>query len=353
MLVSGAMSEIENARQFLSLIDVPTPQIALECIIVEYNRGKNFALGINSGNNKLSGPGQPALNASAGFAPVDSILTRTTHWPSAAFTLGLSPENFQFELASSEGSSNAQVLARPSISTLNGNKATINVTNTSYTKVTSANTNGLQTVDYRPFDDGISLEITPSVTQAGWISIDIAPQIKTAANKSCSDCPNDVATRTLHTTVNLRDGQTVRLGGLIHSNKTKTRQAVPFFGSLPLVGWLFSYNTEDETNTELVIYITPHVIPYDALTTDPHKEIEEMSKRKESSDLLDLIAPKLKESDTLVVKPVPAPAPKLVPAFVSIQQLADSSSTNRPQLLTIPATTTPPVNPPQASHSPR
>jgi len=306
LLVSGAMSEIDNARQFLSLIDVPTLQIALECIIVEYNRGKDFAFGINSGSAKKSATGQPAINASAGFAPVDSVLSKSMKWPNAALSVGLMPESFQFELASSEGSNKAQVLARPSISTLNGNKATINVTNTSYTKVISANTNGLQSVDYRPFNDGISLEITPSVTQAGSISIDIAPEIKTSANKSCEDCPRDVSTRTLRTTVNLRDGQTVRLGGLIRSAKTKTRTGVPFFGSLPLVGWLFSYDSEDEANTELVIYITPHVIPSDALSTDPRKDIEEMSARKESSDLLDLIAPKADSSKVVNVKPLSA-----------------------------------------------
>jgi len=295
LLVSGAMSEIDNARQFLSLIDVPTLQIALECIIVEFNRGKGFAFGLNSGADKKSAAGQPRVNA--GLDVAMNSLTKHMDWPQGVVSVGMSPESFQLELANSKSDNNAQVLARPSISTLNGNKASINVTNTSFTKVSQVSKDGLQTVDYRPFNDGITLEITPSVTQAGEISIEIAPEIKTSANKSCDDCPRDVSTRTLRTTVNLRDGQTVRLGGLIRSNKTKTRNYVPFFGTIPMIGWLFSYESEDEINTELVIYITPHVIPSTQLSTDPRTDIDAMIKRKDVSEMIDLIAP--------VQKPVP------------------------------------------------
>lgn len=302
LLVTGAMSEIDNARQFLLLVDVPTLQIALECVIVEFNRGKGFSFGLNSGSTKKMADGQPRVN---GFLSLDGAQNQFK-WAGGAAEIGLLPAQFDFELASMENASKAQVLARPSISTLNGNKASINVTNTSYTRIQQRSAEGLQITDFRPFNDGISLEITPSVTQAGEISIDIAPEIKTSANKTCEECPRDVSTRTLRTTVNLRDGQTVRLGGLIRSSMTKTREFVPFLGSIPLLGWLFSFESEDEVNTELVIYITPRVIPANGVSSDLRKDIERMGSHKEAKELIDEIAPRN--------PPAVAPAQPVVPA---------------------------------------
>lgn len=57
----------------------------------------------------------------------------------------------------------------------------------------------------------------------------------------------------------LKDGETFCLGGLIRKNKTEVRSAVPFLGSLPLVGRLFSYVSEEEEENELAIFITPHI----------------------------------------------------------------------------------------------
>lgn len=292
LLVTGAMSEIDNARQFLQLVDVPTLQIALECVIVEFNRGKGFSFGVNSGANKKMADGQPRVNGYVGLQGMQNQFK----WAGGTAEIGMLPAQFDFELASMENASKAQVLARPSISTLNGNKASINVTNTSYTRIQQRSAEGLQITDFRPFNDGISLEITPSVTQAGEISIDIAPEIKTSANKTCEDCPRDVSTRTLRTTVNLRDGQTVRLGGLIRSSMTKTREFVPFLGSIPLLGWLFSFESEDEVNTELVIYITPRVIPANGVSTNLRQDIDRMSSHKDAKELIDVIAPKTPET---------------------------------------------------------
>ncbi|HSQ42954.1 MAG TPA: hypothetical protein VLM37_11805, partial [Fibrobacteraceae bacterium] len=133
LLLAGAMSEIDNARQFLSLVDVPTLQIALECVIVEYTRGKDFALGLQSGTDAESA-NETGLPGVTGFLKlgVDTLSTKIGG-ASSAVSVGIWPRDVLVDLAASEDASAAQVLARPSISTLNGNKATINVSNTSYT----------------------------------------------------------------------------------------------------------------------------------------------------------------------------------------------------------------------------
>jgi len=86
----------------------------------------------------------------------------------------------------------------------------------------------------------------------------VSPEIKTAG-RSTGDGPRDISTRNLKTVVVLKDGESLCLGGLIRKNKTEVRSAVPFLGSIPLIGRLFSYVSEEEEENELAIFITPHV----------------------------------------------------------------------------------------------
>jgi type IV pilus assembly protein PilQ len=172
--------------------------------------------------------------------------------------IGLLPDRFEMELASMEENNFAEVLARPRLTTLNGNKSELNVTNTVYYLVSQVSADGYPITDYRSFNDGISLELTPSVTQEGRITLDVSPEIKTAG-RSSGDGPRDISTRNLKTVVVLKDGETLCLGGLIRKSKSEVRSAVPFLGSIPLLGRLFSYNSEEEEENELAIFITPHV----------------------------------------------------------------------------------------------
>lgn len=278
LILSGAMTEIEDVRKFLTLVDVPTLQIALECVIVEYSTGEEFNIGLNSGPNKKSASGYPRAEGYFSFSDIDK------GWDIGAGSIGIGMlgETFEVELASLERDNLAEVLARPSIATLNGNKALINVTNTTYYSIQQVSKDGLPVNDYRAFNDGIRLEITPSVTQTGDITIDISPEIKTTSGTSAQNKPADVSTRTLNTSVNLRDGQTVRLGGLIRATKNKVKERIPFLGSIPYLGELFSYHSENEVTTELVIYITPRVITNTAMvSSNPGQEYKQMHKRND------------------------------------------------------------------------
>ena len=155
-----------------------------------------------------------------------------------------------------EEQNKAQVLARPRLTTINGNKAELNVTNTVYYLVSQVSADGYPITDYRSFNDGISLEITPVITGEGVITLEVSPEIKTAG-RSSGDGPRDISTRNLKTVVTLKNGESLCLGGLIRKNKSEVRTAVPFFGSIPFIGRLFSYTSEEEEENELAIFITP------------------------------------------------------------------------------------------------
>ena len=252
LVLGGSPRAIARAAELLKMVDVPQMQVTLACVIVEFRKGRGFAIGVRSGATRNVGERDIQVRGFFDFLGKDIS-------KSGAFgKIGILPDRFELELSSMEENNEAKVLARPRVTTLNGNKAELNVTNTVYYLVSQVSADGYPITDYRSFNDGISLELTPTMTQDGLITLSVSPEIKTAG-RSTGDGPRDISSRNMKTTVVLRDGETLCLGGLIRKNKTEVRQAVPFLGSIPLLGRLFSYTSEEEDESELAIFITPSV----------------------------------------------------------------------------------------------
>ena len=252
LVLGGSPHAMERAVELLKMIDVPQMQVTLACVIVEFRKGRGFAIGLRSGATRNVGERDIQVRGFFDFLGKDIS-------KSGAFgKIGILPDRFELELSSMEENNEAKVLARPRVTTLNGGKAELNVTNTVYYLVSQVSADGFPITDYRSFNDGISLELTPTLTQDGLITLSVSPEIKTAG-RSTGDGPRDISSRNMKTTVVLRDGETLCLGGLIRKNKTEVRSAVPFLGSIPLLGRLFSYTSEEEDESELAIFITPTV----------------------------------------------------------------------------------------------
>ena len=252
LMLRGSPAEIAEAVAILENLDRPAMQVTISCVIVELKRGRNFEIGLHSGSTRKTGENDLGVRGFWDFMGKDVSA-------SGAFgKIGILPARFEMELSAMEENNRAEVLARPRLTTLNGNKAELNVTNTVYYLVSQVSADGYPITDYRSFNDGISLEITPTVTQGGSITLNISPEIKTAG-RSSGDGPRDISTRNLKTTVTLKNGETLCLGGLVRKGKSEVRTAVPFRGSIPLIGRLFSYVSEVDDDSELAIFITPEV----------------------------------------------------------------------------------------------
>lgn len=252
LMLRGSPSEIAEAREILDRLDVAALQVTISCVIVELKRGNNFEIGLHSGATRKTAENDLGVR---GFM---EFLGKDVSGSGAFGKIGILPARFEMELAAMEESNKAEVLARPRLTTLNGSKAELNVTNTVYYLVSQVSADGYPITDYRSFNDGISLELTPTVAQGGSITLNVSPEIKTAG-RSSGDGPRDISTRNLKTTVVLNDGETLCLGGLVRRSKSEVRTAVPFLGSIPFIGRIFSYVSEVEEESELAIFITPEV----------------------------------------------------------------------------------------------
>ncbi len=309
ILIMGTASEIESVKKYLDIVDIPIPQVLLECVIVEYKRGNAEEFGFK----KSSKQGQDSLGglaANLDFGGNGGNLFKLSDLGDASLGLGFLNTKFYYDLVAKENDNKAKVLAMPKVTTLNGNKASIKVTNTTYRQVTTYNTQSqVQGNDYKAFNDGITLSITPFVTNGGQITLDIKPEIKTATEGDDGGTP-DISTRSLMTTVTLLNRQTIMLGGLIQSKKIMKHDYMPFIGSIPFIGSLFSYKKEDEITTELVVYITPYIQNPEDFGVNLRDKLKEMENRdgkvdfEKNIDAYRYEVPDTLEIDTIQLKAI-------------------------------------------------
>jgi len=152
------------------------------------------------------------------------------------------------------------MLASPYIRTVNHKKATIEMTEQfPFNEIATA---GLSTVSRTEFlDIGITLDVTPHVRRdpegQTYIQMELEPEVSTATGIA-----NGVPVRSVRRSksiANVRDGQTLVIGGIVQADSRHVIQKVPGLGDLPVIGLLFQHKEESQTETELMIFVTPHV----------------------------------------------------------------------------------------------
>jgi type II secretory pathway component GspD/PulD (secretin) len=188
------------------------------------------------------------------------------------------PEDYFLFIRFLESQDKAKVLAQPSIVTLNGNKASINVDETQYFAINGPaylTNNEPVVAKVQPITFGIKLDITPWISKGGQITAEIAPVVSNSDGKT-GDYPN-ISQRAITTTVRLEDGQTIMLGGLVKNQETDALRKIPFFGDIPFIGVLFRNTVKVRTKSNLVVYITPHILTR-GYSVDLKQELKNLEK---------------------------------------------------------------------------
>jgi general secretion pathway protein D len=174
------------------------------------------------------------------------------------------------------------LLSTPNILTSDNKEAEIfvgeNVPFLGSTTTVGGTSNTLQSVERK--DTGITLRITPQITEGDYIKMDIYQEIsavKTTTKSATTVNPQDLVTtkRSAKTSVVVKNDETIVIGGLIQGQETETLRKVPLLGDIPLLGWLFKTKETTTDKTNLIILLTPRVVK-DAATmntlTDKQRE---------------------------------------------------------------------------------
>jgi pilus assembly protein CpaC len=155
-------------------------------------------------------------------------------------------------------------LAEPNLMALSGDTAQFLAGGEFPVPIAATSANGIvtPTIEFKPF--GVRLSFTPIVLAKGIINLRIAPEVSeldfsNAVTISGTTIPS-LVTRNALTTVELRDGQSFAIAGLLQANDLRNRSQIPWIGSVPVLGALFSSNNYLKHETDLVIIVTPHLV---------------------------------------------------------------------------------------------
>lgn len=325
-----AVKIASTAGKVVNLLDVRVPksdpQILLKVRFASVDRTVEKQLGINIFS---SGFGNVLGNVSTGQFSPPTVL------PGAAGSGAVSVSNdlnlFGFlpglnvgaTLQALETKGVVEVLAEPNLLATDGKEASF-LAGGEYPYPVVQGTSGGTSVSIQFKEYGIRLNFIPTITPRGTIRLQVAPEV------SALDYSNEVqisgftvpgiTTRNVNTEVELSDGQTFVIGGLLDNSVTQTFDKIPFLGDIPILGKFFQSIQRTKNNTELIVIVTPEIvapIPAGAPTPELKYPIPYMAGNSNIP---------MHQPDAKTAENTPAPPPSTLP----VEKLIDSMKPERP-----------------------
>ncbi|MGE3622850.1 MAG: type II secretion system secretin GspD [Bdellovibrionales bacterium] len=268
IIIMGSPQDYRLIESALQKLDVTPLQVLIEATISEVRLTNDLRYGVqyffSSGQHTVSQieDAQGVLGAS--FPGFNYIFT--------------SGNRAQIILNMLEGMTNVKMLASPQLLVLNNQSARIQVgdqvpiaTQSAVSTVTST-APVVNSIQYK--DTGVSLRVTPRVNAGGMVLMDITQEVSSVSKTTSStlDSPT-IQQRLITSSVAVRDGETIALGGLIRDSQTTGKTGIPGLSQIPVVGALFGVDEDSRDRTELLALITPHVISNAATAQDVTEEL--------------------------------------------------------------------------------
>ena len=261
LIIKDVPSQFPIIEDLLTRLDIRTPQVMIKVEVLETTTKAVEQLGINwSGAfGTYTGPVHNTI------WPMNNSIGRNDSSGEGIKTTGLfSMDGVTAALTALLTNTDTKILARPQIMTMNNETARIELSSkekdTETVTSTSSSTGvGATGKTWTSQDTGVILEVTPQISKDGYVTMNIKPSFTELELSRFTDA-YDVHKRGTETTVMVKDGETIVIGGLIKSKHTGAVEKVPFFGDIPILGAAFRYKTKDNTDRELIIFITPNIV---------------------------------------------------------------------------------------------
>ena len=280
LLVNASPKKIAEIIKVVESIDVPAIQIMLETRLIEVAADIENQLGldwskISSYTTILAENGEPLESGGGSIVPEDQTIgqlpaTMGFDRISKLFTkdkTGILPKYFSRQLTAFDltldlllRNNKAEVLADSRLTTINGREASIKLVDIVPYILSSGGVGGQ--VQVQKEEVGIKLNVLPTVNTDGYITVKVEPEVSTIFEFIGPDAniPR-VKSRTSSTTIRVKDGESIVIGGLLSNDKKQTTYKVPFLHKIPYLGEkFFTSRGVIERKTDLVIQITPKII---------------------------------------------------------------------------------------------
>lgn len=262
LIVTDVPGQIEVIEKTIAKLDVKPKQIFIEAEILEVTLDTLRRIGLEYGSSTGTIGSYVPPKRTSFFPFVTGLLEAGTKTHTLG-TLSLAEANILFKLLATE--KDVKFLARPRLLTLSSEVAEIRIISEAVTGTTSDSqaTTGTVTTSPERTTVGTTLRVTPLVNDNRFITMVIEPEVSRVIVSSFNTSFQDPNRRLARTTVMIPDGGTAMIAGLLSSENTDTSRRVPGLGDLPILGLPFKRNETEKKQTEILLFITPHILPDD------------------------------------------------------------------------------------------
>lgn len=277
VIISSLFERMKEVELIIKEMDRETKEVLLEVKILRIVLKDEFDMGVDW-RLVLKNMRIPTTSVVGNFPLPSSVANPVT------INLGHEGSDYKytalFQLLEQFGE--ARNLSSPSIAVINGEQAKIHVGQTEAyvtTTVSSGGTIATTAAQVTFLDVGVMLNVTPIINDLGFVTIKVSPEVSAVESylkyKIAVDVENQVpivSRTTADTTVKVKDGTTVIIGGLRKDEKIKTINKFPILGDIPVLRWGFRSEVEKTEKTEVVVFITPHIITGDQDVVDTDRK---------------------------------------------------------------------------------
>jgi len=273
IIANGVRAKVDKVKELIAKLDVPEKQVMIEARVVDAQT--NFArdLGIEWKSLDKTKPGfkRDWYNTGANFDGATQFSTNAPSGWTANIGLafgwltdgGLGSVALDASLALGETDGKVHIISAPKVLTVNGGKAVISRGTVQYFPIRTQDT-----VDYKEIPAVLSLTVSPTVSADNshiTMVVEVTdnraiPGTTTTSGQDTFESPPGRTEKTIETTLIVRTGETVVIGGIYHKTEEVTDSGVPWVKDIPILGWLFKAQYDTLAKSELLIFLTPTVV---------------------------------------------------------------------------------------------
>ncbi len=264
LVITDIPEGLERARKLLDKLDAPIPQVMIEVVMLDVTISDLKQVGIKwegtySKEPLLRDP-RRRMRFDEGKVKSDLGNPGSTEFPGIAFDIGTTLRHWssvKLEVDALIKDHSAELLANPRIVTANGKEARVIIgEKVPYKEKTQTTTGTTETTKF--IDVGITLRVTPQISENGYVNMVIHPEVSSVTE--LIDNQPRIDTREADTEITVKDGHTIIIGGLIKEKEDIKIGGIPILSKLPLIGILFRNEHRQKEKKELVIFVTPHIL---------------------------------------------------------------------------------------------
>ncbi len=271
LVVRADPQVINELEGIIAQLDIPRSQVLIEAAIVEVSMDSTDRVGVQLGVGPGSNTNIPvaATNFGEGGKSIANVVTEALALNPSALVSGVNvgaaiQDEFTFAalVQALQGNTNSNLLSTPSVMTLNNKEAYLLVGSNVPFRTTGTDASGNPFSSLSRQDVGTVLKVTPRIQNDLSVRLDVDLTVEDVANAVEGGVTTNK--REIRTEVLVDDQETIVLGGLVRDNYRQVVSKVPVLGDLPVIGALFRARSEESSKTNLMLFIKPTVVNYDA-----------------------------------------------------------------------------------------